>query len=173
VTPGGAVKSAITRFFNRGGRESDPYVVDLGVFTEGRPRLQPGVNGVVIPVIDEQLCTIIAYSLSSTEYANQFQHYSKSDLSASESFSESGSSIAESATGHNSNQFRGRGAQKNSNPKNSPSQPNNQNRAFETTFNEKQDIERRMLMRNKSHSKITRVVRFVSLLDNVCIYCHE
>ena len=44
-TPGGAVKSAITRFFNRGGRENDPYTVDLGIFGEGLPRLAPGLNG--------------------------------------------------------------------------------------------------------------------------------
>jgi Phosphatidylinositol-4-phosphate 5-Kinase len=76
-TPGGAVKSAITRFFNRGGRDYDQYVVDLGIFAEGRPRLAPGVDGIVVPVIDEQLSTIIAYSLASTEYAKQFKHFSK------------------------------------------------------------------------------------------------
>lgn len=76
-TPGGAVKSAITRFFNRGGREYDQYVVDLGIFAEGRPRLAPGVDGIVVPVLDEKLSTIIAYSLASTEYAKQFKHFSK------------------------------------------------------------------------------------------------
>jgi hypothetical protein len=76
-TPGGAVKSAITRFFNRGGRDSDPYVVDLGMFTEGRPRLPPGVDGIFVPVIDEQLSTIIAYSLASVEYSKQFKHFTK------------------------------------------------------------------------------------------------
>jgi Phosphatidylinositol-4-phosphate 5-Kinase len=81
-TPGGAVKSAITRFFNRGGRDSDPYVVDLGIFTEGRPRLPPGVDGVFVPVIDEKLSTIIAYSLASTEYGKQFRHFSKESSGA-------------------------------------------------------------------------------------------
>jgi Phosphatidylinositol-4-phosphate 5-Kinase len=76
-TPGGAVKSAITRFFNRGGRDYDQYIVDLGKFSEGRPRLAPGLNGIVVPVIDEQLSTIIAYSLASAEYAKQFKHFLK------------------------------------------------------------------------------------------------
>lgn len=76
VTAGGAVKSAITRFFNRGGgKDQDPYVVDLGMFGRGRPRLQPGVNGVVIPVFDEQPSTIIAHSLASSDYDNQFKQF--------------------------------------------------------------------------------------------------
>jgi len=75
----GAVKSALTRFFNRGGREYDRYVVNLGIFAEGRPRLPLGVDGVVIPVFDEQLSSIIAYSLSSIEYSKQFKHFSKSE----------------------------------------------------------------------------------------------
>lgn len=78
-TPGGAVKSAITRFFNRGGRDYDHYVVPLGIFTEGRPRLPPGLNGIILPVKDEQPSTIIAYSLASAEYANQFEQYSRPD----------------------------------------------------------------------------------------------
>lgn len=76
--PGGVVKPPLfSRLWNRGGREYDPYVVDLGIFAEGRPRLAPGVDGIVVPVIDEQLSTIIAYSLASTEYAKQFKHFSK------------------------------------------------------------------------------------------------
>ena len=75
----GAVKSALTRFFNRGGREYDRYIVNLGIFTEGRPRLPLGVDGLVIPVFDEQLSTIIAYSLASTEYSKQFKHFTKSE----------------------------------------------------------------------------------------------
>lgn len=77
VTAGGAVKSAITRFFNRqgGGKDQDPYVVDLGMFSKGRPRLQPGVNGAVIPVFDEQPSTIIAHSLASSDYDSQFRQF--------------------------------------------------------------------------------------------------
>jgi Phosphatidylinositol-4-phosphate 5-Kinase len=82
-TPGGGVKSAITRFFNRGGRDLDPYVVDLGIFTEGRPRLPPGVDGIFVPVIDEKLSTIIAYSLASTDYSKQFKHFTREGIGIS------------------------------------------------------------------------------------------
>ena len=79
----GAVKSALTRFFNRGGREYDRYIVNLGIFAEGRPRLPLGVDGLVIPVFDEQLSTIIAYSLASTEYSKQFKYFTKAEGLAS------------------------------------------------------------------------------------------
>jgi hypothetical protein len=76
VSAGGAVKSAITRFFNRGGgKDQDPYVVDLGMFGKGRPRLHPGINGMVIPVFDDQPSTIIAHSLASSDYDNQFKQF--------------------------------------------------------------------------------------------------
>lgn len=76
VSAGGAVKSALTRFFNRGGgKDQDPYVVDLGMFGKGRPRLQPGINGMVIPVFDDQPSTIIAHSLASSDYDNQFKQF--------------------------------------------------------------------------------------------------
>eukprot|EP01082_Thalassiosira_pseudonana_P010182 g9036.t1 g9036 contig34:701062-703716(+) len=75
VTAGGAVKSALTRFFNRGGTKEDPYLVDLGMFGQGRPRLQPGVNGLVIPVFDDQPSTIIAHSLASLDYDVQFKQF--------------------------------------------------------------------------------------------------
>ena len=74
VTAGGAVKSALTRFFNRGGNKEDPYVVDLGLFAKGRPRLQPGTS-VVIPVFDDQPSTIIAHSLASSDYDVQFKQF--------------------------------------------------------------------------------------------------
>jgi hypothetical protein len=75
VTAGGAVKSALTRFFNRGGNKEDPYLVDLGFFGMGRPRLQPGIGGLVIPVFDDQPSTIIAHSLASADYDVQFKQF--------------------------------------------------------------------------------------------------
>lgn len=75
VTAGGAVKSALTRFFNRGGNKEDPYVIDLGYFGKGRPRLQPGIGGLVIPVFDDQPSTIIAHSLASSDYDVQFKQF--------------------------------------------------------------------------------------------------
>ena len=75
VTAGGAVKSALNRFFNRGGNKEDPYVVDLGFFATGRPRLQPGIGGLIIPVFDDQPSTIIAHSLASSDYDVQFKQF--------------------------------------------------------------------------------------------------
>ena len=147
-TPGATVKSAITRFFQRGGRERDPYVVNLGLFHDGRPRLEPGVNGIVVPVIDEQLSTVIAYSLSSKEYDNQFQNY-KIDSSSPENSSglvtPPNVPPKSLADGNHRNP-----------PKDSQQNPA-RGQASSNTPNSsgKKDIERRMLARNKSHIKHT------------------
>ena len=150
VNPGGAVKSAITRFFNRGGQESDPYTVDLGIFSKGRPRLEPGVNGIVLPVMDEQMSTIIAYSLSSTEYAKQFETYSKFEDLKSDPASTSGippDSPSGSMTDNGMPQV-GRNAFKDSQNSRTPS-----NQASQSGIRDKEGIERRLLIRNKSHVK--------------------
>ncbi|KAL3939330.1 MAG: hypothetical protein SGBAC_005933 [Bacillariaceae sp.] len=146
VTPGGAVKSAITRFFNRGGHESDPYIVDLGIFNEGRPRLEPGVNGIIIPVVDEQFSTAIAYSLSSTEYARQFDEFSKEEPTTSEPGTTSGVSTEHGAlsTGQQDLPPTGRNAFKDSKTPSGSS-----------SVRDKEGIERRILVRNKSHVKHT------------------
>ena len=78
VTAGGAVKSALTRLFNRGNKDHDLWKVDLGILGKGRPRLEPGSGGLVVPVFDGQPSTIVAYSLSSAEYENQFKYFAKS-----------------------------------------------------------------------------------------------
>jgi TCP-1/cpn60 chaperonin family/Phosphatidylinositol-4-phosphate 5-Kinase len=133
-TPGATVKSAISRFFQRGGRERDPYIVELGMFHEGRPRLEPGVNGIVVPVMDEQLSTVIAYSLSSKEYATQFQNFSKLDTFQAET------PMSASAD------------------QQSPSQqgaPGQSSATVAPGVSNKLGIERRMLMRHKSHIKHT------------------
>jgi 1-phosphatidylinositol-3-phosphate 5-kinase len=75
VTAGGAVKFALNRFFNRGVNREDPFVVDLGYIGKGRPRLLPGVGGIIIPVFDDQPSTIIAHSLASSDYDVQFQQF--------------------------------------------------------------------------------------------------
>jgi len=73
---GNGVKQALKSFFNRGSTALDPYVVDLNELGRGRPRLEPGVNGEVLPVFEDQPSTIIAYSLSSTAYDVQFRDFS-------------------------------------------------------------------------------------------------
>ena len=145
-TPGATVKSAITRFFQRGGRERDPYVVDLGSFHDGRPRLEPGVNGIVVPVIDEQLSTVIAYSLSSKEYDNQFQNYSKAENVG-----------PDNPNGLGTPPVAPTRSQTDGNNRNSANDlPQNSQRGQQSpTVSDKKSIERRMLVRNKSHIKHT------------------
>ena len=144
-TPGGAVKSAITRFFNRGGRDYENYVIDLGIFSEGTPRLAPGVNGEVVPVIDEQLSTIIAYALVCPEYAKQFKQFAKSDagLPDDELMSVKGSDQTEKRSKDSSR----------SRPE-LPSTPRCTS-PINSDGTTERDVERRMLNRKKSHIKIT------------------
>eukprot|EP00546_Thalassionema_frauenfeldii_P019067 CAMPEP_0178894948 /NCGR_PEP_ID=MMETSP0786-20121207/301_1 /TAXON_ID=186022 /ORGANISM="Thalassionema frauenfeldii, Strain CCMP 1798" /LENGTH=691 /DNA_ID=CAMNT_0020565097 /DNA_START=745 /DNA_END=2820 /DNA_ORIENTATION=+ len=149
VTPGGAVKSALTRLFNRGGKESDPYEVDLGIFKEGRPRLEPGVDGIVIPILDEIPSTVIAYSLSSEEYQKQMLHFSKMDSRAGVE-ERSASPDRRSSSGDiplPPSQDKGSQSQQ------SDKMPNNPSTIH--ILDERKDIERRMLERNKSHIKHT------------------
>lgn len=149
VTPGGAVKSALTRFFNRGGKELDPYVVDLGIFNEGRPRLEPGVGGLVIPVVDEMPSTVIAYSLSSAEYEKEFKRFSKMEplaLDVKSSNADDTYNSGEPASVQSRNRIDSKANDPSKNPsQNFPLSP----------LEERKGIERRMLMRNKSHIKHT------------------
>ena len=134
-TPGGAVKSAITRFFNRGGKSRDPYAVNLGIFAEGRPRLAPGVDGIVVPVADEQWSTIIAYSLASAEYAKQFKHFTASfDAETLGSTDKTNDGIGDEL------------------PNSSEGNPSSKK---DELSDDNRNIERRMLVRNKSHIKHT------------------
>ena len=74
------MKSALTRLFNRANKEQDSYIVDLGPLGLGRPKMEAGVGGVVIPVFDEQPSTIIAHSLASAVYASQFKRHAKIEM---------------------------------------------------------------------------------------------
>ena len=164
VTPGGAVKSAITRFFNRGGKELDPYTVDLGVIKEGRPRLEPGAGGIVVPVIDEQPSTVIAYSLSSTEYGNQFKKLSRMEASmTNEKMTQSGGDGVRSAEGPqkssaqrppSSSRTSSSGSQ-HSQERESKASKSSEPPTPKPAVDVRKDIERRMLVRNKSHIKHT------------------
>lgn len=134
VTPGGAVKSAINRFFNRGARDLDPYIVPLGIFADGRPRLEPGVNGIVVPVVDDQMSTVVAYSLSSTEYAKQFKSFSRMEYTGPDG--EEGNPIPDPSSAAHL-------------PATNPS------RSGGTASDGMKSIEQKMLVRNKSHIKHT------------------
>jgi len=126
---GGAVKSAITRFFNRGGKDYAKYVVDMGIFREGRPRMPPGNNGEVIPVVDDQLSTIVAYTLVSSEYQKQFRYFSKVDTVVPE----------DELDGTDSSRIL--------------SQPDIESRT--STSVGQRDVEKRMISRRKSHIKVS------------------
>jgi hypothetical protein len=161
-TTGGAVKSAITRFFNRGGRDLDRYTVDLGMFAEGRPRLVPGVDGVVVPIWDEQLSSIIAYSLASVEYAKQFKYYSRNELASSsapagdETENDRGLPLSSLGIETTNDQVgRRRTSPDLQSGPGSSSSPISQRISSRGQENENKDIERRMLVRNKSHIKHT------------------
>lgn len=162
VTTGGAVKSAITRFFNRGSKEKDPYVVDLGIIKKGRPRLEPGAGGLVVPVIDEQPSTIIAYSLASVEYGHQFKKLSKVVISPTGDKSSQPGGNARSADDSQKPpdqrppSARGPGSQSNSRREDRSKGSRTAEPSTSTpAVDERQDIERRMLVRNKSHIKHT------------------
>ena len=106
VTAGGAVKSALTRFFNRGGNKEDPYVVDLGLFGQGRLRLQPGIGGLIIPVFDDQPSTIIAHSLASSDYDIQFKQFASATESRSEKHEQSRKDIERRMLGRNKSHIK-------------------------------------------------------------------
>lgn len=156
---GGAVKSAITRFFNRGGRDYDHYLVQLGIFADGRPRLAPGVNGIVIPVRDDQLSTIIAYSLASGEYSKQFKQYSRMDgidLDLENSVVER-SRKKDLDAGIENHETKDRLFDDRPNSSATPQSPSSQHNRGTTSVSadDGRDCERKMLIRNKSHIKHT------------------
>lgn len=137
-SPGGAVKSAINRFFNRHAKELDPYVIDLGHLGEGRLRLEPGVGNVIIPIIDEHPASIVAYSLASVEYDNQFRDYAILVDGLSATGSNDSCSRPDSTHINDVNSMGG-----------------SQNKASHPSWmlQERKDIERRMLARTKTHIK--------------------
>lgn len=151
VTAGGAVKSALTRFFNRANKEFNPYIVDLGIFNEGRPKLQPSLDGTVIPVFDDQPSTIIAYSLSSVEYKSQFKQYRQSYGEETSSFDQGND--PNSSKDDTSAKGRNKTLQKSDKLSHKRSVSHG-NIPLKSTYDRK-EIERCMLIRGKSHIKHT------------------
>ena len=157
VSAGGAVKSALNRFFNRGNKESDPYVVELGSFGTGRPKLDPGIDGSVIPVLDDKPSTIIAYSLSSREYDIHFKQFMKTDgfghhESGQTNISESVKNDDLIVESRNLDQLQQEKIIARRSIKSGGSRPST---AVATPLELRREIERQMLVRNKSHIKHT------------------
>ena len=160
VSAGGAVKSAINRLFNRGGKEHNLYTVNLGIFNQGRPKLEPGVGGVVVPVFDGQPSTIIAHSLASVDYESQFRRHTRSYLK------ESGSNRRSNTTDSVIEDFlAGPGGLEPQKLKKYDSRSSRRGRSeyrkhaagqsssASKSTNDKADVEKRMLVRNKTHIK--------------------
>jgi hypothetical protein len=143
TSAGGAVKSAITRFFNRLNTQYDPYIVDLGELAWGLPRMEPGLGGSVIPVFESQPSTVIAYSLSSEFYAQQFSQLLKTGGRGPKD--EEGTTL-EDLFGDSTTPRRS---------KDTPTQQRHKGAAEAKPTNDKKDIEQRMLVRNKTHVKHT------------------
>jgi len=162
VTAGGAVKSALTRFFNRASKEHDHSIVDLGTISLGRPKIEPGVGGVVIPVIDDQPSTIIAHSLASADYASQFKRFAKSELKRSDgrrNRSDRDSTAVEDVFagpgGMDSSPYSAKMASQSSR-RISGERRSNSSQSLNTEGTDgKKSIERRMLVRHKTHIKHT------------------
>jgi 1-phosphatidylinositol-3-phosphate 5-kinase len=168
VSAGGAVKSALTRFFNRGGKEDVANIVSLGIFNQGRLRLEPGVGGVVIPVFDDQPSTIFAHSLASIEYESQFRRYTRAYLKDSVSYKRGNSSgpRTESKLGTDDLPAGASGLEKQTSgvSESSTTRRGRSERRRKATSspsislkitNDKADIEKRMLVRSKTHVKHT------------------
>ena len=81
------LKSTINRLFNRGNKDLDPNIVDLSELARGRPRLEPGMRGEVIPVYEDQPSTVVAYSLSSRDYYDQYMEFLEEGATGRDSFS--------------------------------------------------------------------------------------
>jgi hypothetical protein len=158
VTAGGAVKSALTRLFNRNNKEHDPYLVDLGALGLGRPKMETGVDGAVIPVFDDQPSTIIAHSLASSDYASQFKRHAKSEMKGSDDRRKSRSDRDSTTI---EDYFAGSNGMDSAHNKSSPPSSHSSKRSTQKRGNSvqalegKKGIERRMLARNKSHIKQT------------------
>jgi hypothetical protein len=153
VTAGGAVKSALTRLFNRANKEHDPYVVDLGVLGLGRPKMESGVGGVVFPVYDEQPSTIIAHSLASADYASQFRRYAKAEMKRNKIDRES-TPMDDYFAGSNGLESPHKGRS----PSYSSSRRSGQRRGSSNqpaAPDARKGIEKRMLVRSKTHIKHT------------------
>lgn len=77
------ITKALTRFLVSGSKEvqeqSTKFLVPLEDFISHRMGLKPGRRGEVIPVNEEQVSTIIAYSLVSEEYHQELQLHLSSE----------------------------------------------------------------------------------------------
>jgi hypothetical protein len=70
---------AFARLLGKDSLKQSNFAVDISDFSGGRLGLPPGRGGRVIGVVEDELSTVIAYSLSSQEYWEQIQAYLRED----------------------------------------------------------------------------------------------
>lgn len=73
------IVKAFARLLGKDNLKQSNFAVDISEFSGGRLGLPPGRGGRVIGVVEEELSTVIAYSLSSQEYWDQVQAFLKED----------------------------------------------------------------------------------------------
>ena len=147
--PTSAVKTALNLLFYRRNKELDPYVINLGTFSLGRPKLEPCVNGWIVPVYDDKPSSIIAYSLASSDYHSQFQNYDKVD--SSDMRDSRRSHVDSNDQGSLDEYFsRSGGSPKRRRDRLTRSNSHSSNNDF---GDERKDLERKMLFRTKTHIK--------------------
>jgi hypothetical protein len=130
------------------------------MFAEGRPRLDPGAKGMITPVFDDQPSTVIAHSLSSVEYDVQFKEFTDNDSSIS---SKAGSStgMADDRNNEDPPSLADASRKKRQDRKSKRGSDGRSaslaqtNTPPMTVQEERKDIERRMLVRSKTHIKHT------------------
>jgi hypothetical protein len=73
------IVKAFARLLGKDNFKQSNFAVDISEFSGGRLGLPPGRGGRVIGVVEEELSTVIAYSLSSQEYWEQVQAFLRED----------------------------------------------------------------------------------------------
>jgi hypothetical protein len=73
------IVKAFARLLGKDNFKQSNFAVDISDFSGGRLGLPPGRGGRVIGVVEDELSTVIAYSLSSQEYWDQVQAFLRED----------------------------------------------------------------------------------------------
>jgi hypothetical protein len=73
------IVKAFARLLGKDSFKQSNFAVDISEFSGGRLGLPPGRGGRVIGVVEDELSTVIAYSLSSQEYWEQVQAFLRED----------------------------------------------------------------------------------------------
>jgi len=78
-------QNALARFMGKDIVEEIDWAVSLGQLSEGKPHLEPGMDGKAVLVFEDQPMSIIAYSLISKEYAKAMDEFRRRSMLADQS----------------------------------------------------------------------------------------